>query len=95
LAQLGVDQLYGLSTQSSEYQKEAADRLHLPFTLLSDNSLALTRHMRLPTMQAGGKTLLKRLTLVVKNTKIIHTFYPVFPPDENAARVIEWLTWND
>ncbi len=96
LAQLGVNQLYGLSTQSPEYQKEAADRLHLPFTLLSDNELALTKAMRLPTMEVEDdvvedNVLIKRLTLIVKNAKILHTFYPVFPPDENAARVIEWL----
>lgn len=91
LSQLGVNQLYGLSTQSSEYQKEAAGRLHLPFVLLSDNELAFTTQMRLPTMEVEGNTLIKRLTLVVRNTKIIHSFYPVFPPDENASRVIEWL----
>lgn len=94
LAQLGVNQLYGLSTQSSEYQKEAAERLHLPFTLLSDDGLAFTAHMRLPTLEVEGNTLTKRLTLVVKDARIVHTFYPVFPPDENAVRVIEWLTLN-
>jgi peroxiredoxin len=91
LKQLGVAQLFGLSTQDTTYQREAAERLHLPFAILSDAELNLTRALRLPTFSAGGMTLLKRLTLVIDDGKIVKVFYPVFPPDKNADEVIAWL----
>ena len=91
LRQLGVSALYGLSTQDTAYQREAAERLHLPFPLLSDERLALTRALDLPTFQAAGATLLKRFTLVIDDGRITHVFYPVFPPDQNASDVIAWL----
>lgn len=91
LRTLGVDQVFGLSTQDTAYQSEAADRLHLPFPLLSDDGLALTHAMDLPTLQAGGMTLLKRFTLVIRDGVVEKAFYPVFPPDRNAADVIAWL----
>jgi len=92
LKALGVNRLFGLSTQDSAYQREAVDRLHLPFPILSDEQLSLTGALRLPTFQTSGMTLLKRLTLVIHNGKIEHVFYPVFPPDRNASDVIAWLT---
>jgi peroxiredoxin (alkyl hydroperoxide reductase subunit C) len=91
LKALGVDRLFGLSTQDPDYQREAANRLHLPFPLLSDEDLSLTRAMALPTFTAAGMTLLKRLTLVIGDATVEHVFYPVFPPDRNAGKVIEWL----
>jgi peroxiredoxin len=91
LKQLGVAQLFGLSTQDTAYQHEAAERLHLPFAILSDAALNFTRALRLPTFSAGGMTLLKRLTLVIDDGKIVKVFYPVFPPDKNADEVIAWL----
>jgi len=91
LRRLGVDQLFGLSTQSTDYQREAAARLHLPFTLLSDEDLRLASAMRLPTFRTAGMTLLKRFTLVVDDGKVTHVFYPVFPPDQSATEVIAWL----
>jgi peroxiredoxin len=94
LKSVGVDRLFGLSTQDSEYQREARDRLHLPFELLSDADLALTRALRLPTMQVEGRTLLKRLTLILRAGAIAHVFYPVFPPDRNAEVVIAWFKAN-
>jgi peroxiredoxin len=92
LAALGVARIFGLSTQTAEDQREAAERLHLPFALLSDAGSELTRALKLPTFEAGGATLLKRFTLVIDNGSIAHVFYPVFPPDRNAAEVIEWLS---
>ncbi|MFL5417397.1 MAG: peroxiredoxin [Myxococcales bacterium] len=91
LQRRGVTHLFGLSTQDTAYQAEAAARLHLPFPLLSDAGLALTRALRLPTFEVDGMTLLKRLTLVIDAGRIAHVFYPVFPPDQNAAAVVEWL----
>jgi peroxiredoxin len=91
LKTLGVDRVFGLSTQETAYQREAADRLHLPFPILSDERLNLTEALRLPTFQTSGMTLLKRLTLVIEDGKIEHVFYPVFPPDRNASAVIAWL----
>src|ERR671921_437421 len=85
------DRVFGLSTQSRAYQREMAERLHLPFPVLSDEGLALTRALRLPTFEAGGLTLIKRLALVVDDGRITHVFYPVFPPDRNAADVLAWL----
>lgn len=91
LKALGVNRLFGLSTQETAYQREAAERLRLPFPILSDEHLALTEALRLPTFQTSGMTLLKRLTLVILDGKIEHVFYPVFPPDQNASDVMAWL----
>jgi peroxiredoxin len=87
----GAARVFGLSTQDPAYQREAAERLHLPFPLLSDESLALTRTLRLPTMSVAGLTLIKRLALVIDDATITKVFYPVFPPDRNAADVQAWL----
>jgi peroxiredoxin len=87
----GAEHVFGLSTQDSAYQREAATRLHLPFPLLSDAGLALTRALRLPTMQVAGLTLIRRLAMVVDDGRITKVFYPVFPPDRNAAEVHAWL----
>jgi peroxiredoxin len=91
LKALGVSHLYGLSTQDTSYQREAAARLHLPFPLLSDADLKLQRALSLPVFEVAGMTLLKRLTLVVRDGVIEKVFYPVFPPDRNAADVVAWL----
>lgn len=90
----GVAQLFGLSTQSSDYQRAAAERLHLPFALLSDADLRLTKAMQLPIFETAGMTLLKRFTLVIDGGVVTHVFYPVFPPDRNAAEVRAWLADN-
>ncbi|MFZ0196431.1 MAG: peroxiredoxin [Pseudolabrys sp.] len=91
LKRLGVAQLYGLSTQDTAYQREAATRLHLPFAILSDEKLTLTKALKLPTFSAAGMTLLKRMALVIDDGTITKAFYPVFPPDKNAEEVIAWL----
>jgi peroxiredoxin len=86
--------VYGISTQTTEQQREAAERLRLPFELLSDAAHALSSAMRLPTMEVAGVTMLKRLTLVVRDGRVEHVFYPVFPPDAHAAEVLGWLRSN-
>jgi peroxiredoxin len=91
LQRLGVAQLYGLSTQDTAYQQEAANRLHLPFAILSDDKLAFSRALKLPTFSVDGMTLLKRMALVIDDGVISKAFYPVFPPDKNAEEVIAWL----
>src|SRR5258708_15466576 len=91
LAALGVAQLYGLSTQDCDYQGEVAQRLHLPFALLSDARLDAQQALHLPTFAVDGMTLLKRLTLVLDDGVITKVFYPVFPPDRSAAEVLAWL----
>jgi peroxiredoxin len=91
LKRLGVAQLYGLSTQDTEYQREAATRLHLPFPILSDVKLALTKALNLSTFATAGMTLLKRMAVVIDDGTITKAFYPVFPPDKNAAEVIAWI----
>ena len=91
LKALGVSALFGLSTQDSAYQREAAERLHLPFPLLSDERLELAAAMRFPTFETSGMTLMKRLTLVIDDGVITHVFYPVFPPDRSAEDVLAWL----
>jgi peroxiredoxin len=90
LKQLGAE-VYGLSTQSTAYQQEAAERLHLPFALLSDEGLNLVEKLSLPTMEVEGKTLTKRTTLICDNGVITKVFYPVFPPDQNANEIINYL----
>jgi len=92
LKRVGVAQVYGLSTQDTAYQREAATRLHLPFAILSDEKLALTKAMKLPTFTTSGMTLLKRMALVIDDGKITKVFYPVFPPDKNAEEVVTWLS---
>jgi peroxiredoxin len=83
--------VFGLSTQTTEYQMEMARRLHLPFEILSDADQRSSRALRLPTFEADGMRLLKRLTLVIRDGRIEHVFYPVFPPNESAAHVLSWL----
>src|SRR5690349_21810996 len=90
----GAAHVFGLSTQSNDYQAEMAARLHLPFPVLSDEKLLLTRALNLPTMEVAGLTLIKRLALVVDDARISHVFYPVFPPDRNAGDVLEWQKDN-
>jgi peroxiredoxin len=87
----GVQQVYGLSTQDTGYQREAAERLHLPFAVLSDAELRLTRALDLPTFEIAGMTLLKRMAWIVDDGVIGKVFYPVFPPDRNAEEVLAWL----
>ena len=83
--------VYGVSTQSSDYQQEAKLRLHLPFDLLSDSTLELKRELNLPTFEAADSELYKRITLIVRAGVIVKVFYPVFPPGENAEQVLDWL----
>jgi peroxiredoxin len=90
----GATQVFGLSTQSNEYQTEMASRLHLPFPVLSDEKLALTQALDLPTMDVADLTMIKRLTLIIDDGLITHVFYPVFPPDRNAGDVLAWLKAN-
>jgi peroxiredoxin len=91
LQTLGVKHVYGISTQDSEYQREVKERVHLPYDLLSDEKLELVRTMRLPTMEWEGKTLVKRLTIAVKEGRVVRVWYPVFPPERSAGEVVEWL----
>src|SRR6266850_1187100 len=90
LATLHAD-VFGLSTQTTAYQQEMVKRLEVPFEVLSDEQFALTKALRLPTFTVEGMTLLKRLTLVIRNGRIEQVFYPVFPPDKHAEEVIAWL----
>ena len=94
LKRAGAQGVFGLSTQSIAYQREMVERLHVPFAVLSDEKLELTRAMRLPTMQVAGQTLIKRLALVIDDGRITRVFYPVFPPDRNAGDVLAWLQAN-
>lgn len=84
--------VFGVSTQTTVDQQEAAERLHLPYPLLSDANLALAEALQLPTFECNGRVLIKRLTLVCHDATIRHVFYPVFPPDQNAQDVLAWLT---
>jgi peroxiredoxin len=86
--------VYGLSTQDTAYQKEAVARLHLPFPLLSDTGLTFTSALRLPTFARSGLELVKRLTLIIRAGRIEEVFYPVFPSDADAERVVAWLHAN-
>jgi peroxiredoxin len=90
----GAAHVFGLSSQSNAYQTEMASRLHLPFPVLSDEKLELTRALKLPTMDVAGLTLIKRLALIIDDARIRHVFYPVFPPDRNAGDVLAWLKEN-
>ena len=94
LKRAGAAQVFGLSTQDTAYQREAVERLHLPFELLSDDKLALAQALKLPTFEVAGMRLIKRLTLIARGGVIEKVFYPVFPPDRNAGDVLAWLKQN-
>jgi peroxiredoxin len=87
----GVKNVFGVSTQDTPYQAEAKARLHLTYELLSDERLVFVKALRLPTFEWDGKTLIKRLAIAIEDAKIIHVWYPVFPPDSNAKEVVKWL----
>ena len=91
LKSLGVDHLFGVSTQATSWQREAAERLHLPFPLISDECRRLSNAMHFPLFETNGMTLLKRMTLVIQDGIIEKVFYPVFPPDKNASDVAAYL----
>lgn len=94
LKKTGASDLFGLSTQETAYQREAVERLHLPFDLLSDDKLEFARALRLPTFEVDGMRLIRRITLIVRDGEIVKVFYPVFPPDRNADEVMRWLLKN-
>lgn len=94
LRERGISAVYGLSLQSSDYQREARDRLGLPFELLSDSDLEFTNQLELPTFEVADEVFLKRLTLILLDGQVEHVFYPVFPPDEHPAEVVHWLETN-
>jgi peroxiredoxin len=83
--------VFGLSTQTTVYQREAAERLQLPFELLSDSSFAFAQTLHLPMFEVEGMRLIKRVTLIAKDSKIVKHFYPVFPPDRNIDDVLAWV----
>lgn len=87
-------EVFGVSTQATEYQREMAERLHLQFEILSDAEFKLCEALRLPTFEVDGMRLMKRLTLIVRRGRIEHVFFPVFPPNESADRVLRWLRMN-
>ncbi|MDE2738143.1 MAG: peroxiredoxin [Paracoccaceae bacterium] len=91
LSAKGIRAVYGISTQTTEYQLEATKRLRLPFPLLSDTDLILTKRLQLPTFRVNDMVLIKRLTLVLNNSEVKRLFYPVFPPDQNPAEVLKFL----
>ncbi|MFI9719754.1 MerR family DNA-binding transcriptional regulator [Streptomyces sp. NPDC052396] len=90
----GAGRVFGLSGQDTGYQREVTERLHLPFAMLSDPGLELARRLGLPTFEAGGTELYRRLTLVVRGGVVEHVFHPVFPPGEHAGQVLDWLRAN-
>ena len=87
----GARGVFGLSSQDTDYQREVVERLHLPFRMLSDPTRSLARELGLPTFEAGGLTLYRRLTMIVRDGVIEHVFHPVFPPQEHAGQVLAWL----
>jgi peroxiredoxin len=86
--------VFGLSAQTSKYQREVKQRLHLPYELLSDSKLRLKASLSLPTFEIADMVLFKRLTIVAIDGRIAKVFYPVFPPDRNALDVVSWLLEN-
>lgn len=92
LRALGVDAVYGISAQAPVDQAEAAERLHLPFALLSDEAGELRKALDLPWFNLAGTLYLKRMALIVEDGRIVKVFYPVFPPDRNAADVVAFLS---
>lgn len=94
LRRLGV-QVYGVSSQPIEEQRETVARLHLPFDLLNDSNLALAGALKLPTFEYDFARYIKRITLILQDGVIRKVYYPVFPPHLNPTDVIEWLKARD
>lgn len=84
----------GLSSQRAAEQRDAVNRLRLPYSLLSDEELQLARLLRLPTFEFHGREYFKRVILVVSEGRIDAALYPVFPPDRGAAQTLAWLATN-
>ena len=91
LSALGAD-VFGLSAQDTEYQREMVERLHLPFLVLSDANFKFCELMRLPTFEVNGMRLLKRVTMIAENNTVMKVHYPIFPSDSDAPWVIEQLS---
>jgi peroxiredoxin len=91
LLDAGAARVFGASSQDVDYQRELVERLRLPFAMLSDLTLSLAAELRLPTFDVDGLTLFKRVTLVLRDGVIEHVFYPIFPPDQHAEQVLDWL----
>jgi peroxiredoxin len=91
LKESGASRVFGLSSQNSTYQNEMAGRLHLPFPILSDQGLNLAKELKLPTFSAGGMTLFKRITLIIRDGKVEKAFCPIPDPEKNASDVIAFL----
>jgi peroxiredoxin len=87
---LGV-RLFGLSCQTTDYQRELAERLALPFSILSDAESHFATALRLPTFATGGESYLKRLTLLIEDGTVKAAFYPVPNPAGHAVEVLRWL----
>lgn len=90
LQALGAE-VIGLSVQTTEYQKEMVDRLHLPFLVFSDINYEFQKALNMPTFLAQGMTLLKRVTLIAKDGVIEAVHYPIYPSDSDPAWVIDYL----
>ena len=94
LTNAGAFHVFGLSAQDTDYQREAVERLHLPFSLLSDPELHFANALKLPTFRFNSITLIKRLTVIIDDGRITKVFYPVFPPDKSAEQTLQWLMEN-
>ncbi|MGW5020987.1 MerR family transcriptional regulator [Streptomyces cacaoi] len=94
LREAGAQRVFGLSVQGTAYLREVAERLRLPFAMVSDTALTLAHALRMPVFEAGGSTLYRRQTLIVRDGRIEHVFHPVFPPDAHAGQVLDWLRAN-
>ena len=91
LKKLNIKNIFGISSQTTEYQREMVKRLNLPYPVLSDEKLKFTNFLKLPTFKVENMNLIERVTLILENNKIIKYFYPVFPTDQNVNDVIYWL----
>lgn len=87
-------QLIGVSTQDTTYQKELVERIHLPYPILSDSEFKLIEALSLPTMVVANMTLIKRLTVIIRDGTIAKVFYPVFPSNKNPSEILRWLKTN-
>ncbi|MGH3090199.1 MAG: peroxiredoxin [Rubrobacteraceae bacterium] len=90
---LGV-RVFGMSTQSTDYQREAVERLGLQYELLSDENLEFAKALNLPTFEVEGMSLIKRLTMIIRDGRVEKVFYPVFPPNTHPGEVLKWLSEN-
>jgi peroxiredoxin len=83
--------IFGLSRQTTEYQREMTERLKVPFPILSDAGGEFASAVKLPSFTTGGEIYYKRLSIILTHGLIETVFYPIPRPEQHARDVLRWF----